>query len=74
MWENNTVGRKHRRGGGHAAADHVQVCCSIDVKRAPLYYGDTDDHMDTRFRPAPNVTESRSLCTVNSYNSSISLR
>lgn len=39
-----------------------------------LYYKNTADHMHTSFRTAPNVLKSPRLCTVNLFNTSISLR
>ena len=36
-WRKNTAGRWHRQRGGHAAADQVPVCWSLDFNWAPVY-------------------------------------
>jgi len=33
----NTTGQSHRRRGGHAAADRVPVCWSLDFRRTLLH-------------------------------------
>lgn len=57
LGDNTDGGGWRERAGGHAAADHVPVCCSSDFEKTPLYiYIYIVDHKNTEFPHAQNST------------------
>lgn len=51
-WQSNTAGR-NTGVGGHARADQVPVCCSLDLNWATLHtYIYTDAHNSTCPKPS----------------------
>ena len=60
-WPMNTVGRKIRKWGGHAAGGQVPGCWSLGFNRTLLYkQTHTGDQTYTQFGPVPGLRQRRS--------------